>query len=362
MSKRKANRSKRSPPLPRPLPVEDLSGGRMGLTDTQCQNVRNEVVGAAQIEERARRWGSLPKLLKLFCILFISSVVVGYFTGRALSPKYEDQPTFERYVVDHLDKGSDLTWLVTDLPGSDLVMSLGPVAGTLEFPCHCRTFGYDIRNGGKLEPWPSDGGCMGESSEVQRHGLEFKDTLAVLISGLEGYSVKVAITESRNYWVATAMKSTWRRAQTLLASFVAVVSGVALGFHLGYREIPDCEALKDELSGKDFWKDVGSRWVQEHTWRINYDRPSIAAADRNDIWRWRSGKEPRPVVITGITNKRKFFTLSDVWRDMKDAELVNILPQQNYYELTSPDLRRQLIENEHLRSGSLLTLLLGIRR
>lgn len=233
---------------------------------------------------RLDRWTSLLKLAFLF---FIASTVIGYTLGKALSPKYDTPSAIAAHVLGHLDRsnaygsddlsGVELTggsWSFEYLPGTDLVAAMKPVSGSLRFTCHCKIFFYDVGAGKMFGPVPNpSANCSGG---VQRRGLEFRDTLGVLIGSLEGYSVKTAITESRTYWRGVVERSIWNRIRIFLTSSIAVVSGVALGFYWGYEENPHCEegAFAKEISSPGFWDiDVGAQWISQHTWRLNTTIP-----------------------------------------------------------------------------------------
>ncbi|MGA2581629.1 MAG: hypothetical protein ABSH24_37235 [Bryobacteraceae bacterium] len=147
--------------------------------------------------------------LKIIAVLFISSIIIGYTAGVAMSKKYETPTEIAAYVLSHLDDdydGKDAVyegrWSVESLAGTPLITSLKPTAGYIQFSCHCKSFGYQIESDTMVTPWNNEsGGCLVELTEVQRRGLNFKDTLGVLVGSLEGYTLKLAITDSRNYWL-----------------------------------------------------------------------------------------------------------------------------------------------------------------
>ena len=310
---------------------------------------------------RFARWALL---LKIGSLLFIASTVVGYTLGKALSPKYEDSNTVAAYILNHLDDSSRAaSWSIEYLTGTDLVTSLRPLSGTLTFSCHCKSVAYDIAGRKMLAPWANDStNCKTELEEVQRRGLEFKDSLSVLLGSLEGYSVKIAMTESRNYWLGLAERSLWRRIRIILTSTVAVVSGIGLGFHWGYDEKPKCseEAFDKELSSPGLWAIVGTEWISQHSWQFKYDRPTVNTTELNAFRPWRTDKKPRPITITGITNGRRFFVFDDFWKDVKSSG--EWRPWHHLLEmgeLRSVPLRRQMEHNESIRSPSILRILLG---
>ena len=322
---------------------------------------------------RLVRWSSL---LKIASLCFIASTVVGYTLGKALSPKYDDSSTTAAYVLGHLEEASGArSWSFEYLPVTDLVTSMRPVSGILEFSCHCKIFFYDMgarKTVGPMANPSSD--CLGG---VQRRGLEFKDTLSVLIGSLEGYSVKMAITESRTYWVEAAERSIWRRVRMLLTSSVAVVSGVALGFYWGYEEKPNCEeaAFAREISSSSFWEIVGAQWISQHSWRFKYDRPTYSTSDLDKSLGFGhidrdhplsgdlDGPEERArlkhntpsITLIEVINGRRFFVFDDFWKDVQGSRE----SRANRYapfmlNLFSSRVDGQFRRNKSIRSPSFL--------
>jgi hypothetical protein len=166
-------------------------------------------------------------------------------------------------------------------------------------------------------------------------------------------------------WLNITEESVWSRVRIILAAAASVVSGAALGFYWGYKEKPDCEdtAFQKQLASADLWQIVGHQWLRQHTWRITYNKPAVTL-DAVHSWLYSSSARDRknqPIIITRIENGRAFFTVHDLYDDIKASRIETIqLGGIDMAGLLSPTLEHRLQHNQYVRSVSLVPLAFGL--
>jgi hypothetical protein len=236
--------------------------------------------------------------------------VRGYLLGKARSPEFGD-PTkspvlIRRFVQEHCKFEPSLDSMavksaydcVVRRDSKGQLQSIGP-PGNYVFSCGIVTYLYDIKTG-QIQKRPFHPATDHRYAPPPRRGFKFKETLAIIAGGAEGYSVKSTggfLIDS-----ADAVKDTSDSLQMIIYTCLGAISGLVFGFWLGYEGKPKCgDPLFQQLLNDPVFLERRSRYTR----RFHGGRPEIpmvgtlAQPRRNscyDRWPYTSGRHPEDEV------------------------------------------------------------------
>jgi len=217
---------------------------------------------------------------------FVCGLSAGYLLGRARSPKFDDPiespVSIRQYVVnkrefepsDHDTVRSANDCIVTrHLDGT--IASIGPT-GHYSFSCGVVTYVYNPSSR-QLQKRPFHPATDADRARPPRNGFKFKETLALLVGGVE---VTVSSPRGTVFCILASADSAKGSDNSLPMIFYAcagAVSGLVFGFWVGYVEEPKCgETLFQQLlNDVVFWEGVADAHTTAKWWRFDRDRARI---------------------------------------------------------------------------------------
>ena len=208
-------------------------------------------------------------IFKALSSLFLTSLIGGYITGKARSPKYDDptlSPPFIRKVVRNVAfKSAPNEWTKVYDPDGRL-KSFAPSAITLSFPCGVEIVSYDSK---EKQIVKSSTSPVFMNSAPPRLGLSFNETLGFIVGGTQVYT---AISSGSSFSSLVEVAPLSGRIALIFGGIVSTGSGFALGYYFGFDDRVKCgeSVFQKLLSDAVFWEGVASDFVADHTWVFEY--------------------------------------------------------------------------------------------
>ncbi len=234
------------------------------------ENTSDTSAGEGNVELNPAKKSRANLLLTTLASLFLTSVAVGYYVGRARSVNYDDPtrspPFILRYVASRATTSPSRGWVESDDIGLE---TLRP-ALAYSFACGTTTFSFDEQQH-KLDERPYIDTAE-RNDPPPRNNLVFSDAMALFVGGASAYSLKE--TGGR---ISTAYNETEPKAKGgfIVALISASAIGVGVGFWLGYNDQPQCGAdlFQKLLKSATFWDGVAKFYVAHNPQRAwNFER------------------------------------------------------------------------------------------
>lgn len=294
--------------------------------------------------DKEKDWQRTLRIFEAVGFGLICGTLFGYIVGRARSPKFDDptdSPALIRmYVVEHCRfepslfsaSISSIDDCVVRRDRKGVLDSIGP-CGIYVFPCGIDAYTYDPKTS-CIEKAPAS---LDQNSKVwrrPRRGFDFKETLAIIAGGAEGYSLKAA----GNFLLekSTGPAKDNESLRMLLFACLGAISGFAYGFWLGYDGEPKCgdKLFQQLLNDPVFWRGVAARHRKSLWWFFLRDGKGLHVIE---------GGIAAPSVIGLIDNQRvsqvKATTFAEIYErlsrvqadpgarvfDFPDRELTEVL-------------------------------------
>jgi hypothetical protein len=181
-------------------------------------------------------------LLSALLILFLTSLVAGYFTAQAMSPRWSSSIVLRDYVIQHAELRCVNRRVVSETEAI--------YTPHLSFTCEATDYlGFE------------DGTVTTKPSNAQlgfferRRGITLDQTLTLLVSGgTASLTVPKSVIPIRNVLEHAAPLE---KVKVVAAGVLLVGSGFVVGYWLGLEAAPDCgEFQKQQITIPAFWSGV----------------------------------------------------------------------------------------------------------
>ena len=235
-------------------------------------------------------WQRTVRILEAIGFGLICGSLSGYLLGRARSPKFDDPtdspPLIRSYVAEHCQFEPDQTSTfissaedcIVRRDRKGVLKSLGP-RGIYVFPCGIDAYTYDPKRH-YIEKVPASVETDSKVWRRPRKGFEFKETLAIIAGGAEGYSLKAAGAFLLDKSTDAAKNND--SLKMLLFACLGAISGFVYGFWLGYTREPRCgdKLFQQLLNDPVFWEGVAAIHDKSQWWSFSRDRWGIHVVER----------------------------------------------------------------------------------